>query len=263
MIQNEFLYEFQLIPTDAPESSKEVMKPLVPVTQVGMARCIDNEIRLINEVCENACCLEGHYEKCNKSHQVIKRSVKPSNGQEDVPENDNSSFSAEDETEMIHKPLYEFDHDFKYQDAVKTDIESDQEIELSDSEDELNDSIRNERRSNMESSLEKLKRFILQIDIKEYLSNDLTMKELKPHNLNHESFIRHMSGVLSNQNTFGSRGFYLEDLDSLTGTEWLTDTVMDAMLSIIQNKALSLGNPVVSIPCLWFYVYKVCQYSIF
>ena len=248
-----------MIPNDAPEYPKTNIKPAVPVTQVCMASCVDNEVRFINETCENFSCLQGNYANCYKSHQIIRRKISPL--AVNVENLDlNVSEKTEDETELIYSPAKEFDEDFQCQNSSNVNIEIDDQIELSDCEDENWDP----RILNSDPAYKELKDFVLQFqttvpDIKKYFSSDLTLNSLQVNNLSHELFIRKVSTVLSNRRAFGPHGLYLADFDSLIGHEWLTDAVIDAMFAVIQNKCLSLGHQVVSIPVGWYFMFKVSQ----
>ena len=242
-----------------------------------MARFIKNEYFFINEVCENICCLQGQYEICEQNHQILRRNSslpksEDLNHHEDLnsssPKSEDLNYhedlnSSLDEVERIYEPFEEFDRDFEHQDFANIDYQSDKEIEVDiDLEEDISDHAHGSDPMDFDANLDHLKHLISNNNLKPYFSTNITLCELKMNDSNYNVFIRRISAVLSNRRTFGQHGLYLDDFNTLNGTEWISDCIVDAMLSIIQKKCLSVGNPVVSIPVAWFYFHQVNFISI-
>ena len=224
-----------------------------------MANCIQGEYRFLSEVCLNHCCLEGRFEECEKNHQIISRKVSKSNENQDHKNTDDPLINEEDEHDEFNcRPKDEFDDDFQFNHFNEMDYDSDNVIEISDFEDDEDESRSSLNfHTQLEQNLNSIRQLVLQPSLKEYFSTDKSLSELRVDLSHHDTFLTHLSSFLSNERSFGSRELYLADLNTLNGTNWLNDKIIDGMFDIIQRKCQSVGRAVIAISVAWFHYLNV------
>ena len=225
-----------------------------------MATFRQGEYWFLSEVCSNLCCVLGEFEKCNKSHQILKRKIQTHQNGSEIEEIPSQAPKIDEETdhddEILNcQPRFEFDNDFEFNESTYCEIKSDNEIELSDNDDDFPVS-RNSTYS-FDSDMNALRQAVLKYPVKRYFSTDQSLLELEINADYHDSFSNMVSNSLSNERSFGPRELYLNDFTRLNGTNWANDKVMDAMFDIVQRKCCSLGIPVVAIPVAWYYFFTV------
>ena len=226
--------------------------------RVLMTQYKNNEFMFVNESCIDSDCLNGDYDKCNRNHQIIKRS---SNTSTNVSTDESTNELQEDKTEVNYEPKWEFALNFKIDSSINLDKSVDEIVEISDCEDNFgglvpdigNDSYDSE----YESKIIDLRQFVRKYDFRSYFSTDETITELDIPNHEADLFDQKLRNIISNDRSFGDRGYYLEDLDCLNLSEEFNDKIVDGMLEIVQNKSLATGNAVLAIPCAWYYMYTV------
>ena len=222
-----------------------------------MANCLQGEYRFLSEVCLNLCCLDGRFEECENDHQVITRKISTTNENYDQKHDDETLTNDDDDNIEINcQPKHEFDDDFRFN-QNELNYESDNVIEISDCEDDEIESRNSMNFYNHEQHLTFIRQYVLQPSLKEYFSTNQSLNDLRVDLSNHDTFLTHLSSFLSNERCFGPRELYLCDLNTLNGTHWLNDKIIDILFDVIQRKCQSTARAVAVIPVAWFYYLTV------